>query len=92
VLTDAAVEAFIADGFTVVRQAFSGQVAGACADRIWLALAERGIRQDDPSTWTEPVVSVACPEGGPFVEAGAGDPARPPAGQHAEILLIRLIT
>jgi hypothetical protein len=70
VLTDADVEAFIADGFTVVRQAFSGQVAGACADRIWSALAERKIRREDPSTWAEPVVTVMCPEGGPFIEAG----------------------
>jgi hypothetical protein len=70
VLTDMAVESFIADGFTVVRQAFPGEVSGACADHIWLALAERGIRRDDPSTWTEPVVSVGCPEGGPFIEAG----------------------
>jgi hypothetical protein len=71
VLTDVAVEGFIAEGFTVVRQVFSGEVAGACADRIWLALAERGVRREDRSTWTEPVVRVVCPEGGPFIEAGA---------------------
>jgi phytanoyl-CoA dioxygenase PhyH len=70
VLTDEAIEAFVADGFTVVRRAFSAEVAGACADGIWSALAERGIRREDPSTWTEPVVRVICPEGGPFIEAG----------------------
>ena len=69
-LTNEAVRAFIADGFTVVRQAFAPEVGGACADGIWLALAERGIRREDPSTWTEPVVRVSCPEGGPFIEAG----------------------
>jgi hypothetical protein len=70
VLSDEAVEAFIADGFTVVRRAFAAEVAGACADGIWSALAERGIRREDASTWTEPVVRVPCPEGRPFIEAG----------------------
>jgi hypothetical protein len=70
VFTDMPVEAFIADGFTVVRRAFSGEIAGACADSIWLALAERGIRREDSSTWTEPVVRVICPESDPFIEAG----------------------
>jgi hypothetical protein len=70
VLSDTAVEEFIADGFTVVRQAFGPEVAGACADRIWSALAQRGPRPGDRSTWTEPVVRVPCPEGGPFIEAG----------------------
>jgi hypothetical protein len=70
VLTDMAVEAFITDGFTVVRRAFPADVADACADRIWLALAERGIRRQDPLSWTAPVVRITCPEGGPFVQAG----------------------
>jgi len=74
VLSDEAVEAFIADGFTVVRQAFPAEVAGACAEGIWSALAERGFRREDPSTWSDPVVRVACPEGGPFVEAGTSRP------------------
>jgi hypothetical protein len=57
-------------GLTVVRRAFSPEVAAACADGIWSALAERGTRREDPSTWTAPVVRVVCPEGGPFIEAG----------------------
>lgn len=69
-LSDEAVGAFVSDGFTVVRRAFAAEVAGACADGIWSALAERGVRREDPSTWTEPVVRVPCPEGGPFIEAG----------------------
>ena len=28
------------------------------------------VRRDDPSTWTEPVVRVPCPKGGPFIGAG----------------------
>jgi hypothetical protein len=70
VLSGEAVEAFIADGFAVVRRAFPAEVAGACADSIWSALAGHGVRREDPSTWTEPVVRVPCPEGGPFIEAG----------------------
>jgi hypothetical protein len=70
VLSDQAVGAFIADGFTVVRRAFPPEVASECADGIWSALADCGVRREDPTTWTEPVVRVACPEGGPFVEAG----------------------
>jgi hypothetical protein len=70
VLSDEAVEAFISDGFTVVRRAFTAEVAGACADGIWSALAERGVRREDPSTWTELVGRVPCPEYGPFIEAG----------------------
>jgi hypothetical protein len=70
VLSVEAVDAFIADGFTVVRRAFSPDVANACADGIWSALAERGVHRPDRSTWTEPVVRVVCPEGGPFIEAG----------------------
>ncbi|MGH3267097.1 MAG: hypothetical protein ACRDNS_34520, partial [Trebonia sp.] len=26
---------------------------------------------EDPASWTEPVVRIACPEGGPFVDAGS---------------------
>jgi hypothetical protein len=70
VLSGEAVETFIAEGFTVVRRAFPAEVAGACADGIWSAMAERGIRREDRSTWTEPVVRVTCPEVGPFIEAG----------------------
>lgn len=75
-LSDEAVGAFIADGFAVVRRAFGPEVAAGCADGIWSALAERGVRRGDPSTWTEPVVRVACPEGGPFIEAGTSRPLR----------------
>jgi len=38
--------------------------------RHLVGLAGHGVRRGDPSTWTEPVVRVACPEGGPFIEAG----------------------
>jgi hypothetical protein len=74
VLSDEEIEAFIAEGFVAVRRAMPDEVARACADRVWSELAERGIRRDDSSAWTEPVVRITCPEGGPFVEAGTSRP------------------
>ncbi|MBW8802898.1 MAG: phytanoyl-CoA dioxygenase family protein [Catenulisporales bacterium] len=71
-LSEQEIEGFIIDGFVAVRQAVPADVAGACADRVWSELASRGVRREDPSTWTEPVVRLACPEDGPFVEAGQG--------------------
>ena len=37
---------------------------------IWSELGRHGVTAEDPATWTEPVVRIACPEGGPFAEAG----------------------
>ncbi|MDQ4070098.1 MAG: phytanoyl-CoA dioxygenase family protein [Actinomycetota bacterium] len=69
-LTPAELEAFVVDGFVAVRHAFSGDVASACVDVVWDRLEEQGVRRDDASTWTRPLVWVPCPEGGPFIDAG----------------------
>ena len=37
---------------------------------IWSELAKQGVTDHDPATWTEPVVRISCPEGGPFADAG----------------------
>jgi Phytanoyl-CoA dioxygenase (PhyH) len=37
---------------------------------IWSELGRHGVTAEDPATWTEPVVRIGCPEGGPFAEAG----------------------
>jgi len=42
----------------------------ACQAEIWSALAERGVRRDDPSTWREPVVRINCPDSEAFAAAG----------------------
>jgi hypothetical protein len=63
-------EGFIRDGYVVVRGAFSAGTAAACRDSIWAALAPHGVRRDDRSTWSRPVVQVPCPEGEPFAAAG----------------------
>ena len=40
-------------GFTYVHEAFTADEAAAMRDVVWGALATRGIRRDDPRTWTE---------------------------------------
>jgi hypothetical protein len=69
-LTRAEIGAFLADGFVAVRGAIPAAVTGACRDVIWSELAAQGVRRDDPSTWTAPVLRIDCPEGGPFAAAG----------------------
>jgi Phytanoyl-CoA dioxygenase (PhyH) len=76
VLSDKDIAAFIADGYVAVRGAMQPEVARACHDIIWSELESRGVRRDDQSTWTAPVVRVRCPEGGPFVDAGTAPPLR----------------
>ena len=63
------VESFIADGYVAIRGAVPARVARACREMIWSDLGQRGVTED-PATWTEPVVRIGCPEGGPFAEAG----------------------
>jgi len=69
-LTDSEISRFITHGFVPVRGAVASDVAAACVDALWGRLGNRGVRRDDPVTWRRPVVWIACPEGGPFVDAG----------------------
>jgi Phytanoyl-CoA dioxygenase (PhyH) len=69
-LSQAEIDAFVADGFIAVRGAVPGDVVRACQDEIWSELGERGVRRDDPSTWQAPVVRIACPESEAFAAAG----------------------
>lgn len=71
-LTRSDVTVFLADGYVAVRQAVPAATVQACQDVIWSELGQRGVRRDDPATWTAPVVRIPCPEGGPFAEAGVG--------------------
>ena len=63
------VESFIEDGYVAVPGAVPADVVRACREMICSGLARHGVTED-PGTWTEPVVRIACPEGGPFAEAG----------------------
>ena len=69
-LSQSEISSFIADGFVAVRGAVPGDVLRACQAEIWSALAEGGVRRDDPSTWREPVVRISCPDTEAFAAAG----------------------
>jgi hypothetical protein len=45
------VDAFLRDGYVVIRSAFDADTAAACRAVIWDALAEHGVREDDRATW-----------------------------------------
>ena len=45
------VDAFIRDGYVVIRGAFGADTAAACRAAIWDCMAGQGIREDDPATW-----------------------------------------
>jgi hypothetical protein len=64
------VASFIADGYVAIRDAVPAGTVRACREVIWSELAGQGVAADDPATWTEPVVRIPCPEGGPFTDAG----------------------
>src|ERR1700735_5144481 len=64
------VDSFIADGYVAIRGAVPADVVRACQEMIWSELGGNGVTADAPATWTEPVVRIACPEGGPFAAAG----------------------
>lgn len=68
-LSSGEVESFIAHGYVAIQGAVPADVVQACRQLIWQDLGQRGVTAD-PATWTEPVVRIACPEGGPFAEAG----------------------
>jgi hypothetical protein len=61
---------FCVDGFLVVRGAVAPDVVCACVDVIDDELRGRGVEPRDPTTWTEPVVRLPCPDGPAFTAAG----------------------
>src|ERR1700744_5294841 len=81
-LSASEVESFVADGCVAIRGAVPADVVRACQRMIWSDLGSHGVTED-PATWTEPVVRIACPEGGPFAEAGT----RPARGEAFDQLI-----
>jgi hypothetical protein len=63
------VDDFIRDGYVAIRGAVDPDTAAACREAIWATIASRGVDRHDPATWPA-VISIDCPEGGPFVTAG----------------------
>lgn len=65
-----AIAAFERDGFVAVRGAVPRAVVEQCQVEIDTALMAAGVDPTDPTTWTRPVVRLACPTTQSFAEAG----------------------
>ena len=51
------IEAYVRDGFVLLKRAFPPSVAASCREALWRVMEEQqGIRRDDPGTWP-----VKCP-------------------------------
>lgn len=64
------IERFEADGYIAVRQAVPPEVLVECMQQLLQGLADAGVAAEDPSTWTEPVRRLDCPETPAFAAAG----------------------
>ena len=64
------IDAFVRDGYVVIRGAFDADIAAACRARIWDSMAGRGIREDDPATWP-PLAELDGLAGERFTAAGS---------------------
>jgi hypothetical protein len=69
-LSQAEIDTFVMDGFVALRGAVPADVLEACQDEIWSELSSRGVKREDPATWTDPVVRIDCPESDAFAAAG----------------------
>jgi hypothetical protein len=67
-LSDTDIEAFVRDGFVVLRGAVDRTTVDECRAELWEAIPES---PDDPSTWTEPVRWVNSPLTPTFARAAA---------------------
>lgn len=63
-------DAFVQDGYVVVRGAFDADIAAACWALIWDSMAGQGIREDDPAT-CPPLTELDGMEGEPFTATGS---------------------
>lgn len=70
ILTDAQIEQFVADGYTMLPGAFPAEAADRIRARLWDELTPLGPQENDPATWTQPVVHIKKSySDGPFAEA-----------------------
>lgn len=63
-------EAFLENGFVVIRGAIAPSVLRECIEIIESELRRHDVDPHDPETWTKAVVRFNCPEGPPFARAG----------------------
>jgi hypothetical protein len=59
VLSEDQIEQFIHCGYTKLEQAFPERQALGVKDFLWTKVEERGVKRDDKSTWTKPMVHLA---------------------------------
>jgi hypothetical protein len=64
------IDEFCETGFLAVRGAVRPDVVCACLDVVEDELRARGVDARDPTTWTEAVVRLACPDHPAFTAAG----------------------
>ncbi|HZG88156.1 phytanoyl-CoA dioxygenase family protein [Paenibacillus sp.] len=55
-LSEAQVEQFMEKGWVKLEQAYSVEAALAAKAYVWSQVEKRGVRRDDPSTWTQPIL------------------------------------
>jgi hypothetical protein len=48
-------EAFVRYGYVAIRGAVDAGTVAACRELIWAAMERRGVRRDDPGSWTAPI-------------------------------------
>lgn len=65
-LTAAQIDAFITDGFVRIDHAFPEDVAAKGRDILWMLT---GLDQNNPATWTQPVIRLGDNPAAPFREA-----------------------
>lgn len=65
-LTQAQIDAFIADGFVRIDHAFSEKTAEQCLEILW---KDTEVDRHDPKTWTKPVIRLGGYSQAPFREA-----------------------
>lgn len=70
-LTDGQVEAFMADGYLKLENAFDVGLARQCREELWRDI---GLSPDAPESWIQPVIRVPFKAAPPFV-AAANSPA-----------------
>jgi hypothetical protein len=70
VLDPEELDSFVRDGFVRLPGVVPRAVADACAAAVMEGVRRQGVDGDDPSTWTQPVVRIACPETPAFAAAG----------------------
>jgi hypothetical protein len=66
ILSNAQIEQFVHDGFVKVEAAFGRELAAQGRELLW---RDMGCREDDPTTWTKPVIRLGDYAQEPFAKA-----------------------